>query len=298
MRRLTTENELHLRKGQVFYDRKTKVLRKAQILPDFAAVAFDFLKNLPTPNITTNVYYMRQLSTYTFNVHNLWSGDANLFSYDETVGRKGSNDVASMLLYFFTELLLAEVTKLELFCDSWPGQNKNWTIIRFMHFMVRHKRRFTNVKLTFPIRGHSFRECDRNMAVINQKLPVNTPGEWYQHFMETRKNPSPFKVVTVTNTMLLNVENFISNFYLASCPVKTQPLREIIFSQNHPRLMQFLESWNRLFTTAVMSKPVGKRRTLQAALQPSNRLTLLISGVKFKDLQKIKHFCPQEAQDF
>ena len=98
--------------------------------------------------------------------------------------------------------------------------------------------------------------------------------------------------------MLLNVEKHISNYYLASCPIKTQPLREVIFSQDHPRLMQFRESLNKPFTTAVMSKPVGKRRTLQTPLQPSSRLPMPILAAKFKDQQELKGFCPQEAQDF
>ena len=100
---------------------------------------------------TKSASYQRILS----NVHNLGSGDVNLFSNDETVGRKDSNDVPSMLLYFFAELLPAEVTKLELFCDSCPGQNKNWTIIRFLHFMVHHK---TN--LSYP----TFHQCKTNLS--------------------------------------------------------------------------------------------------------------------------------------
>lgn len=72
--------------------------------------------------------------------------------------------------------------------------------------MVHHKKRFNVVKLSFPIRGHSYMECDRDMSVVNQKLPVNTPAEWQQHFREARRNPSPFNVIPVHNPMLLNVD--------------------------------------------------------------------------------------------
>ncbi|RUS86935.1 hypothetical protein EGW08_005340 [Elysia chlorotica] len=299
LRRLSAERELHLRKGQVFYERKTAALLKAQTSTDFAAVAFDFWKNLPTPNISTNdVYYKRQLSAFTFNIHNLGTDEVHLFTYDETVGKKGSNEVASMLLHFCTELLSPDIQKLELFCDSCPGQNKNWTILRFCHFLVHIKKRFSYVKLSFPIRGHSYMECDRDMAVINQKLPVNTPSEWQQHFTTARQNPSPFNVIPVDQTLLMNVDKHIGNFFVAVCPVKTQPLREVIFSADHPRLMQYREGWNGPLSSAVLTKPVGKRRTLQVPLQPVNRTALPISAAKYKDLQDLKRFCPQYAQEF
>ncbi|RUS71872.1 hypothetical protein EGW08_020363 [Elysia chlorotica] len=143
LRRLAAERELHWRKSQVFYERKTAAAQEAQSSLQHAAAAFDFWKNFQCPNISTNdVYYKRQLSLFTFNVHDLGTGEVHLFPYDETVGRKGANDMASMLLFLFNEILPKEVTHLQLFCDSCPGQNKNWTMLRFLHFMVHTKKRF------------------------------------------------------------------------------------------------------------------------------------------------------------
>ena len=99
-------------------------------------MAFDFAKNLSCPNVATNdVYYRRQLSVYSFNVHRLDDDSVYLFSYDETCGKKGADDETSMLRYYFDNILPAEITVLllELFCDSWAGQNKNWSVIRFLH---------------------------------------------------------------------------------------------------------------------------------------------------------------------
>ena len=71
----------------------------------------------------------------------------NLFSYDETTGIKGSNDVTSMLLHYFIEILSTEVTILQLFCDSCPGQNKNWAMLRLLHYMAHQKKGFGNINL-------------------------------------------------------------------------------------------------------------------------------------------------------
>ena len=141
-------------------------------------------------------------------------------------------------------------------------------------------------------------ECDRDMVLVNQKLPIETPSGWHEHFAVARRHPSPFNVVRVDRSMLLGVEQHIKNFYPATCPVKTQPLREVVFTLDHPRLMQYRESWNGPYSDAVITKAAGKRRVIQASLQPSNHAPVPIPQAKYKDLQDLKRFCSQEAQEF
>ena len=67
--KIQLQNELndHKTKAQVFYDRKSTKGKATKIDHTRAAIAFDFWKNLPTPNITTNdVFYRRQLSVHSF----------------------------------------------------------------------------------------------------------------------------------------------------------------------------------------------------------------------------------------
>lgn len=300
LRQANVDYELHLRKAQVFYDRKSAARRDAQMDETHAAVAFDFAKNLPSPNIATNdVYYKRQLSLYTFNVHNLADDSVHLYCYDETQGKKGADDVASMLRHFFTTILPPDVKHLELFCDSCAGQNKNYTILRFLHSMVHTEKRFTYVRLTFPIRGHSYMECDRDMAVVNQKVRAETPEDWMNEFSTCRKKPSPFNVVKMDITMFKTVSDSLKGMYKAACPIPTRPLREVIFSQEHPSLIQYREAWHGPYSTAVLSKPVGKRGLIkQQPLASLYAAPIPISAAKFADLQVLKKFCSPEAQEF
>ena len=300
MAQLIREKELHVRKGQVFYDRKSTAGQKAKGRPTFAALAFDFSKNLPAPNISTNdVYYRRQLSLYSFNVHSLPDDVVFFYCYDETMGKKGADDVASMLLHYFDNVLSPEVTHVELFCDSCAGQNKNWTVIRFLHHLVAIKKRFVQIKLSFPIRGHSYMECDRDMCLVNQKAKVETPADWMEEFRRSRQKPSPFNIVAMEPHMFQNVTDYVKPFYRASCPIATRPLREIVFSQEKPQLFSYRISWNGPMDTAVVTKPVGKKTA--ATLQPLRSLyqqRLPIKVAKYKDLQVLKQFCSTEAQHF
>ncbi|GFO46735.1 hypothetical protein PoB_007324000 [Plakobranchus ocellatus] len=78
--------------------------------------------------------------------------------------------MCSMLHHFIKNFISPEVRSLELFCDGCSGQNKNYTLLHFLHFLVHTKKRFTSISLRFPIRGHSYLEWDRDMALIKQPL--------------------------------------------------------------------------------------------------------------------------------
>lgn len=56
----------------------------------------DYQKNISLLNVSTNdVYYRRQLSMYSFNVHTLSLSRSVFFTYPEYVGKKGLDEVSS-----------------------------------------------------------------------------------------------------------------------------------------------------------------------------------------------------------
>ncbi|GFO26860.1 voltage-dependent calcium channel unc-36 [Plakobranchus ocellatus] len=296
--RLVQEKELYLRKSPVFYDHKRAARQAAQTDNTAAAVAFDFAKNLNCPNISSNdACYRRQLSLHTFIVHSLPDDKVHLFTYDETVGKKDADEVCSILYFYFTQVLSEGILSLELFCDSCPGQNKNWTMIRFLHYMVMHQKRFQRISISFPIRGHSYMECDHDMAVINQKARVETPDGWLREFESTRKSPSPFNVVAVQQDMFLQITNHIKILYKATPQFPIRPMREILFTRAHPRIIQHRANWNGPFESSVLSKPLGRRgaactqniqrgvRTTYTPKEPTDNGLPFKSGFTFSPFQ-------------
>ena len=188
----------------------------------------DYQKNLPTPNITTSmVYYKRQLSMYSFNMHRLSDNDVVIYAYPETVGCKGSNEVVSFLNHYVHNELSPQVTELEIFCDSCGGQNKNYTLIRYCHYVVCVLKKLTSIKLTFPIVGHSYLECDKDVGLINSKASTEEPSDWIKVFKEARTKPAPFKVIDVDSNMIRDWKEFLEPMYLAKCVFPTRPNREL-----------------------------------------------------------------------
>lgn len=110
LKKKSIDHELHKRKGDKFYEPKKKYRRTAKDTRDLEAIVMDYQRNLPTLNITTNdVYYRRQLNFISFNVH-VFSDESSIFyTYDETVARKGADDVCSMLEHYFFKILNLKV---------------------------------------------------------------------------------------------------------------------------------------------------------------------------------------------
>ena len=76
-------------------------------------ITYDFQKNSETPNLFhNNVYYLRQLSTYSYGIHDCAETQGYLYLWDETTGKKGSSEVASCLHKFFRLQIRGKVSSL------------------------------------------------------------------------------------------------------------------------------------------------------------------------------------------
>lgn len=262
---LETQHILHKKKADVFYKRKRNAKYKSKVDESMEAVCFDYQKNLPVPNLSTNdVYYRRQLSVFSFNIHVLSSNRSVFYTYPETIGNKGSDDVTSMIHHFVYNFLDMNVRHLYLFCDSCGGQNKNYTMFRFLHSLVHTENRFDEIKICFPIRGHSYMEPDKNMGLINQKAKVELPSQWADIFRETRVKPCPFDVVEVDQTIFRKWTDHLSKIYIKKCPFKTRPLRELKVVKSHPRFIFHRDTYNGHFNSTVVTNrgTMRKNQTL------------------------------------
>ena len=298
--RVRTEMNDHQANAQVFYDRKSAKGTAAKSDHTRAAVAFDFWKNLPTPNITTNdVFYRRQLSVHAFNIHVLSSNAVFVYMYNETVAKRGADDVCSMLYHFFCESVPNHVHHLDLFCDGSAGQNKNWTMIRFVYFMVHIQRRFGSITLHFPIRGHSYLECDRDMSNVKQDTRTEHPSDWENVVRAARKHPAPYNIISMNQEMFLRITDGLKPRFRATCPVPTRPIRELKIDQDHPEEILHRSNWGGEFETAPVMPNRRRRGPVQEiTLKKAYTQAIPLSKEKFKDLQVLKRFCSAPNQDF
>lgn len=258
MDKLEVLNRVHKAKAETFYERKRLSRQDATKKDDTEAIAMDFQKNLNLPNVTTNdVYYKRQLTFVAFNIHELASNNAIFYTYVETVGGKGPNEVVSMLNHYIFTQLKTSVRHLHLFCDSCAGQNKNFTVFRYLHYVVHVAKRLSSVKVTFPVRGHSYLECDRDMGLVNQKVVAELPQDWMAELATCRLKPSPFIVHEVDQAMLRDWSAYFNGIYKKKSPFPTRPIRELRITEAHPLLIEHRSTYNGHWTSSDIQNQIG-----------------------------------------
>ena len=205
-----------------------------------------------------------------------------------------------MLYHFFINRFSSNVTDLEAFCDGCAGQNKNFTIICFFHTMIYTYKRFKTVKLTFPIRGHSYMECDRDTGLVNQKADVELPENWCRVLEEARAKPTPYNVIHFSRSQFLSFTDHMKLNFKATFLFPTRPVQEIRFEAQHPKLVSYRNNWNGSMKNVVLAKPQKKGSILRNLPVPMQLYPtdLAISKEKYKDLQVLKRFCRPENHAF
>lgn len=143
--------------------------------------------------------------------------------------------------------------------------------MRFLHYVVHMEKRLDSVKMTFPIRGHSYLECDKDFGLINQKSRVEVPEEWYEVFKMARNKPSPFDVEKVTQSYFQSWTAFLLQRYRRICPFPSRPLRELKIVKEHPRLILHRDSYTGNWESSVVIdakfKLMGKQKLKEGEFQ-------------------------------
>lgn len=194
--------QLHLKKTESYNALKKTLLESVRDNPDAETLIleFDYAQNLPIPKLNiTSQFYKRLLWLYNFNIHCHNDGASSFYCFLEIVSKKGPNTVCSFLNHFITEKLqeMPNIKKIVLFSDACGGQNKNITMVMFSTWLAKSLN--MPIEHIFPVRGHSYNQCDRNFgrySILLKSLETIETTEQYLNIMSSaRSHPSPFKVV-------------------------------------------------------------------------------------------------------
>jgi hypothetical protein len=137
----------------------------------------DFSQNMGVPNLAGEqpgkAYYLSPLSAFVFGVVDCSNKKTTLaaHTYLETDGRKGGNNVASML---WNELKRKGLTtpggtrEFNFVMDNCGGQNKNWMVLRLLFVLVKLKLCF-KARMIFLVKGHTKNDCDRMFNLMKKE---------------------------------------------------------------------------------------------------------------------------------
>lgn len=211
---LLQEKEVHERKAKYFYTNLKETMELAKKDSETEVLVFDYQQNMPLPHLTSgDVFFKRQLWEYNFCIYASSKGKSYFFMYDETVAKKGQNDVVSMLHYFIENFVPETVKTLYIFSDNCSSQNKNHTMVHYLYVRA-HTGRFKNIIQRYPEPGHSFLPCDRSFGLIEKEKRkrerIVLPAEWVQLVKNTSKN---FTIIPITQDIFLNFSDHFKGLF-------------------------------------------------------------------------------------
>lgn len=190
--------EIHLRRYYAYKKIRDDLINQCKNNNSrILVLEFDYAQNLPVPKTNeTSQFYKRLMWIYLFNVHCHNDDSSNLYYYLETESKKNPDTVCSFLFDMISEKFNETYQEIHFLSDAAGGQNKNLLVTSFCSWLSM---RF-NVKVAhlFPVRGHSFCQCDRNFGLCGTKIKkeekIHTLKKYVELLGNARQNPTPFHV--------------------------------------------------------------------------------------------------------
>lgn len=291
---LETEKKLHLCKAEKFYQLKKHYRLLARQNPEeYSCISFDYMQNLPVPHIRTNeVFYAIQMWYYVFGIHNEGNDAATMYCYDETVAKKGQNDVTSLLFQFLKNHDLSQ-KNLILLSDGCAGQNKNYVMMRFLYMLVHCLRMFETIVHIFPVRGHSFLSNDRDFSLIEKHkktCTIEVPSEWDKIISEAREKPSQYELVKVKSNEIFDISTSMSSFFLKNPkpPVKIKTARMLRYDIKEPGYVLARQSYSGEWERSTIRNSKSLPREL--SLTPNYEEAIALKPSKIRHLKSLAKF--------
>lgn len=235
-----TTYALHKRRVEAYKEIKQHYIRKSQEAGSTVLLLeFDYAQNLPLPKLSvTSQFYKRLLWMFLFNIHCHNDGTSTFYYFLETEGKKDPSSVCSFLHDFLLYKIKEETfkpTEIVLLSDAAGGQNKNSVVVAYCSWVAMT----FNVPVfhIFPVRGHSYNQCDRNFGLYSKTLKkienVYTASQYIEVFKKCRQNPFPFKVEDGSNI----IKNWSDCLRAVFGKIKPRAKSVTFKIQSYPRLM-------------------------------------------------------------
>lgn len=176
---------LHVKRAKAQRDYYNSIQEGLEVNDQDDAIVVDYCQNLQYPHLAAEqpgkTYYLSPLVAFCFGVVDLREERLQAFTYKESDGAKGANNVASLIYKHLVDSKKINPfaswnesqtpekrNKLTIFMDNCSGQNKNNTVLRLPLYLVE-KGFYKEVECVFFVVGHTKNPCDRCFNLLKEE---------------------------------------------------------------------------------------------------------------------------------
>lgn len=276
------------------------------------AAVFDLEEVLPCPSSNEScLYYKRKLSTYNLTVFDYRNGQGHCYVWPETEALRGSNEIASCVFMYLTQLKAEGISQVVLFSDSCGGQNRNRNFLSMLWYVMK-QRYFETIEHVFFVSGHSQNEGDSMHSTIenaSRHVPVYTPAQWAQ-LIRGAKRKQPLYLVEEMNRANMfdfkKIASVLKNFELDTNKdkVKWLKVKRFSLSSKEPNIVKVYYDYSENYRFLNLLQRVRVVHQLpddkQIQLQKASLKPYPLNKDKYSDLVDLcdKNIIPQAHQEF
>lgn len=279
--------EEHIQKKNMARKERDNDKQKARENSDVLAFNFDLEAVLTTPKGSAGqIFYLRKLAIYNLTVYNLGNQDGVCYLWDETQGKRGSNEIASCIYNYV--LSHPETKEVTMMSDGCGGQQKNSNFSAMCLRLISVHPNLNLINHKFFETGHTEMECDSIHSKIEKKakfVPVYTPEGWAQIIRSARMNPRPFQVNNLTFEDFYDFKTLCAEFYNMS-KIPWRRICWLCYKKEEQLKIYCKTNYNEEFIEIKCSKTY-RGRPKNVSLKTAYNSELPISKAKFGDLQKM-----------
>jgi hypothetical protein len=276
-------------------------------------IVYDLEKTFTLPKSPSNVfYYTRNLNVFNLGIHDGKTDKGYFHVWIENEAGRGGQEVASCILKFLGIHLEEKAEELIMWSDSCGGQNRNHLMCLILHHFLAGQNTLKRIVLRFLQSGHSFNQCDRDFAsvenVVRRQQSIFTPTEIIE-IMKTARVEKPFEVSRMKGKDFFSAEKLLQNITKREKDMETGykvswlETHEIVLSREYPfyLYLNYDVTENKFFTlnyTKTSKGEVTSEDWKKIELSLSNPEGRKLSKEKIKDFRKHFDLYPPYAIEF
>lgn len=267
----------------------------------FKSITFDLQSVLQLPfSAVSSFYYVRKLCIYNLTIYDA-KGEAFCNVWSEINGKRGSNEIGSIILKYIQSEIPENATELSMFSDTCGGQNRNQQMAAALLYAVQNTH-LQIIEQKFLESGHSHMECDSMHAAIeyaSKNREIFMLRDWIDVFRKARSkrkdvSNEPYKINELT------FRDFWDLHSLSAATIKNRTVDEVgdklswlkvkclRYEKVHPNTIFYRYDHNSAYKKFYVAPRGSRSRVIQnVELKPAYDRQLPISIQKKRDLVKL-----------